>query len=67
MNIGNKVKNELRGNFINLVSNRMYDTVFDSINNDIWTNISRNIWNQVLIAVAQDSINNSSNELIQWI
>jgi hypothetical protein len=65
MNIGNKVKNELRGNFINLVSNRMYDTVFDSINNDIWTNISRNIWNQVLIAVAQDSINNSSNELIQ--
>lgn len=65
MELGNKVKSELRGNFINLVSNQVYDTIFDSINNDIWTNISRNIWNQVLIAVAQDSINNSSNELIQ--
>ena len=65
MNIGNKVKSELRGNFISSVSNQVYDTIFYSINNDIWTNISRNIWNQVLIAVAQESINNSSNELIQ--
>ena len=65
MNIGNKIKSELKGNFINSVSNLMYDSIFDSVTNDIWTNISRNIWNQVLIAVAQESINNSSSELIQ--
>lgn len=64
MNIGKPITYELKCNFINSVSNIIYDSIFDSVTNDIWSNISRKIWNPVLIAVAQDSINNSSNELI---
>jgi len=64
MNIGNKVKKELKSNFLKSVSNPIYDSILDYVTNDIWSNISRKIWNPVLIAVAQESINNSSNELI---
>jgi hypothetical protein len=55
MDIGNEVKIELTSNFVNSVSN----SIFDYVTYDIWSNISSKIWNPVLIA------NNSSNELIQ--
>jgi|688.fasta_scaffold610616_5 hypothetical protein len=58
MNIGNEVKIELKSNFVNSVSNQIYDSIFDYVTYDIWYNISRKIWNPVSIA------NNSSNELI---
>jgi hypothetical protein len=58
MNIGNEVKIELKSNFVNSVSNQIYNSIFDYVTYDIWYNISRKIWNPVSIA------NNSSNELI---
>jgi hypothetical protein len=70
MNIGNTVKKNLKSNFFKSVSNPIYDSILDYVTNDIWCNynkkshISSKIWNPVLIAVAQESINNSSNQLI---
>jgi hypothetical protein len=65
MNIGRPITYELQSNVINSVSNPLRNSIFDYVTLDMWTNISRKIWNPVLIAMTQESINNSLNELIQ--